>query len=361
MTEPLLYSTAPVFRLEGEINGELARDLLRLEVDETTAGLKTLTARLLAQGPHPGESNEGLLYLDGTVLDFGKKMSVSIGPTETARTIFEGVVSGLEVCWHEGRPPEVIVFCEDKLMDLRMTRRLRTYEKSSDADIVRVIASYHGLATEVDADGPTYDRVQQWNTSDLAFLRHRGRLIQAEIWLKDSTLCFQTRDKRSATALTLVQGNQLIHFTARADLAHQRTKIKVSGYDNSGRERIDEEADADAILAEISTGLTGPDVLKRAFGERVSYRVREVPLRGEEASLWARAEMVRRARSFVTVAGVTRGSPDMIVGSRLSFEGVGHAFEGDGYHATRVCHTYDAQEGHRTRFVAERPTIQEGA
>jgi uncharacterized protein len=361
MTETLLISTTPVFDVEGEVKDELARDLVRLEVDETTAGLKTLTARLLAQGSRPGDPDQGLLYLDGAMLDFGKKITVSIGPADAARTIFEGLVSGLEVNFHEGRPPEVLVFCEDRLMDLRMTRRSKTYENMSDADIAEGIASEHGWAAEVEADGPTYDLVQQWNMSDLAFLRQRGRLIQAEIWFQEETLFFKTRDKRAGTELTLVRGNHLIDVQLRADLAHQRTKIKASGYNANHREPIDEEAGSEAVQAEVSEGLTGPAVLERAFGRRTSFRVRDVPLQTAEAAAWARAEMLRRARRFVTVSGVTRGSPDMVVGSRLTLELVGRPFEGPGYYVTRVRHTYDAIDGHRTHFMAERPTIQEGA
>ena len=33
MTEPLLVSTAPVFTVDGQVKGELARDLSRLEVE----------------------------------------------------------------------------------------------------------------------------------------------------------------------------------------------------------------------------------------------------------------------------------------------------------------------------------------
>jgi phage protein D len=71
--------------------------------------------------------------------------------------------------------------------------------------------------------------------------------------------------------------------------------------------------------------------------------------------------MRRRARSFVTVTGVTRGSSDLVVGSRLVLENVGRPFEGPPYAVTRVVHTYDAAEGFRTRFQAERAILQEGA
>lgn len=360
MTEALLTSVAPVFEVEEEVKGELARDLVRLEVAETTAGLKTLTARFTAVGPRPGAAEEGQLYLDGAIIDFGKKLDVSIGPGSDARTIFEGYVSGLEAVFKEGKESQVVVFAEDKLMSLRMTRRMKTYEQMTDADIAQAIATEHGLQAQTDAEGPTYDLVQQWNMSDLAFLRERARLIQAELWFGDGALNFKTRDKRTATELTLVQGNHLLDLQVRADLAHQRTKVKVSGYDASEREAVDEEAGADAIQSEVSGGRTGPAVLEQAFGERVSYRVREAPLKSAEARDWARSEMLRRARGFVTAIGTTRGSPDMVVGSRLTFERTGKPFDGAGYYVTSVKHTYDMRNGHHTHFVAERATIQEG-
>ena len=361
MTEALLTSTAPVFEVGEQVKGELARDLLRLEVAETTAGLKTLTARFRALGPIPGAADEGQLYLDGAILDFGKKLDVSIGPGPDARTIFEGYISGIEAVFKEGKEPEVVVFAEDKLMSLRMTRRMKTYKQMSDSDIAQSIASEHGLQAQADADGPTYDVVQQWNMSDLAFLRERARMIQAEIWFGDGALNFKTRDRRTATELTLVQGNHILELQARADLAHQRTKVKVGGYDASQREAVDEEAGSDAIQSEVSGGRTGPAILEQAFGERVSYRVREAPLKTAEARGWARAEMLRRSRAFVTAVGITRGSPDMVVGSKLTFERTGKPFDGAGYYATSVKHTYDLKNGHRTHFVAERATIQEGA
>jgi phage protein D len=238
-----------------------------------------------------------------------------------------------------------------------MTRRMKTYEQVSDADIASQVASEHGLSPSTAADGPTYDVVQQLNMSDLAFLRERARLVQAEIWADGRTLNFKTRPNRDATALTLVQDNHLISVRLRADLAHQRSKIKVSGYDAQARESIDEESGEDAIQPEIAGGTTGVAVLQRALGERVSHRVREAPLQSAEALAWAKGEMLRRSRAFVTVTGTTRGTPDMVVGSDLTFERVGDPFVGGGYYATRVRHTYDLTHGHRTYFEAERATV----
>jgi len=361
MTEALLSYAGPMFEVEGDVKGEMARDILRLEIEETTAGLKSLMARFAAQGPADGSGDQRLLYLDGSVVDFGKKISVVLGAAPDAYNVFTGWISAMEAEFQEGEEPEVAIFAEDKLMKLRMTRRMKTYENMSDGDIASAIAAEHGLTPEVDADGPSYDVVQQWNMSDLAFLRSRARKIQAELWVEDETLHFKSRGKRTATELTLVQGNHLINLRARADLAHQRTKVKVSGYDAGQREVIEEEAAVDTIQAEVSDGLTGPALLERAFGERVSYRVREAPLQATEATDWARGEMLRRARGFVTVTGTTRGSANMVVGSKLTLERTGHPFEGPNFYVTSVCHTYDLKNGFRTHFEAERATIQEGS
>jgi phage protein D len=357
MTDALLITSQPIFSIGGQAATTLTDDVLQLEVHENTEGLKTLVVRFIAQGRHPGDPDESLLYLDGALFDFGKSLQLTLGPDSNAQQVFDGAISAIEASFRSQREPQVVVRAEDRLMDLRMTRRVKTYENVSDADIAQAIGAEHGLTVEADADGPTYDRVQQWNQSDLAFLRERARLLDAELWVAGGTLHFKARENRSAPALTLVQGNQLLEVDLVADLAHQRTRIQVSGFDASQRAQIDEAAGADAIAAETSGGRTGVQVLSDAFGDRVSLRVREVPLVAAEATAWARAEMLRRARGFVQVHGVTDGSPEMAVGSRLRLEGVGPPFEGDGYCVTDLRHRWDRIEGFRTRFVAERATV----
>lgn len=357
MTSPMFVSTSPVFTVDDEDCGELARDIVFLQVEESTSGLKNLRARFVAIGRDNGGETEQLLYMDGRILDFGKSLKVAIGPLQGQRTIFDGYISALEVSYDEGENPEVCICAEDRLMDLRMTRRMRTYEELSDADIASEIAGEHGLTPEVDVEGPTYDRIQQWNMSDLAFLRERARLLQAEVWVDGDTLHFKSRDRRDASEVTLVRGNEIIAVQACADLAHQRTTVRVSGYDANNREVIDEEAGADAVQGEISGGRSGPEVLELAFGERVSHRVREVPLESSEATDWARAEMLRRARKFVTVSGITDGTPDLIVGSQVTLERMGPVFDGDRYYVTHVRHTYDSSSQHRTHFEAEKAAV----
>jgi phage protein D len=361
MTDPLLAIVSPVFTVNGTLSRDLARDCVRLEIEEGVEGLRTMKAQFIAIGTGATGPQDKMLYLDGRLLDFGKPVQVSVGPEAAQRIVFDGIISAIELVFGDSEPPRLVVFAEDALMTLRMTRRMRTYTDVTDADIVDQIARDHGLQTELTVDGPRYDVVQQTNQSDLAFLRERGRLLQAELWCTGRTLHFSTRPHRQGTSLTLVQGNQLLSARVMADLAHQRSEVVVTGYDASTKDVIDERAGSDTISAEISGGRSGPEIVAKALGASSSIRVREAALTGTEASAWAKAEMLRRARAFVTLAGLTRGSPDMVVGSLLRIELIGAPFAGDGYYVTRICHTFDHVQGLRTRFEAERATVNEVA
>ncbi|MDJ0355298.1 contractile injection system protein, VgrG/Pvc8 family [Paenarthrobacter sp. PH39-S1] len=359
MTDPLLAVVSPVFTVNGELAGSLARDCVRLEVAEGCEGLRTLQAHFVAVGPGATGPPSNMLYLDGQTVDFGKSIEVSLGPSSAQRTVFEGTISCIEAAYPDSEPPRVVVYAEDALMRLRMTRRMRTYKDVTDADIAGQIATEHGLQSEIAAEGPRYDVVQQVNQSDLAFLRERARLLQAEVWCTGRKLHFTSRPRRQGTALTLVQGNELLSVRLRADLAHQRSEVVVTGYDASTRAVIDERAGVDVVEGEAASGLTGPRVLEKALGASVSMRVRETALNAGEATAWAKAEMLRRGRGFVTAVGTTRGSPDMVVGSNLSLQSVGPPFDGTGYYVTWVHHIFEHEHGLRTGFEAERSTVNE--
>lgn len=361
MTDRFLAATAPVFRVDGSVAGALARDCRRLEVTEDTEGLKTLKLWLTALSPSPSGEEETVGYLDGTTLSFGSELGISVGPPGDDEVVFEGKVSALEIDWSEESDPLVVVFAEDRLMDLRMTRRMRTHEAASDADIARAIAREHGLRPQASADGPTYDVVQQWNVSDLAFLRERALRVGAEVWVQGNTLHFQSRTQRTTAEVpTLVRGGNLLEVRIRADLAHQRSEVKVSGYDARKVEASNGSAGKSALGGEGMGGTTGPDALGTALGRRTAYQVLQAPLTRQEADAWAKAEMLRRARRFVTASGVTDGSPTMVVGSEVTLDRVGAPFDGGGYYVTSVRHTYDLAHGFRTRFEAERPFVRRG-
>lgn len=357
---PLQAATVPEIKIDGQARAELARDLSLLQIDEDINGMKRLAATFIAIGPREGARDEQLNWLDGQVLDFGKELKVSMGPTDAREEVFTGKLSALELNMDQGRTPEVSCMAEDKLMDLRMTRRFKSYENVSESDLLQQIASQHGLSAVGDISGPTWQLVQQWNQSDLAFLRERARRLAAEVWVEGSRLHMASRDARNGNAVTLIQGSNLLQVRLAADLAHQRSKVIVGGFDDADQDAIDEEAGSDVVAAEAQGHTHGAQVLERAFAERSSYRVRDVPLKDAEATALARAALLGRARRFVAACGVADGSTAIKVGTLLRLERVSPLFEGEGYYVTRVRHQFDLTHGYRTHFDAERVWIGSG-
>jgi len=356
MPEAAGYTSArPRLKVDGQARAALADEmLLSLVVEETTAGLFRCEARFVNWGPQP--SHVGFLMFDRTLLDFGKDFEVEMGSGDAARRVFAGRITGLEALYPAQRAPELTVLAEDRLQDLRMTRRTRSFEDASDADVVRSIASAHGLTPQVDLDGPTYPVLVQLNQSDLAFLRERLAAIDAELWVDGRTLHAVQRARRSAGRLTLAYGVDLLEFSVLADLAHQRSAVRVSGWDPEGKQAIDESAEEAAIAGELAGGDSGPALLGRALAARREPVAGAWPLSAREATVQADARFRARARRFVTGRGSSNGSAQMQVGSTVELLGLGPLFEGD-YTVTRVAHRFDQRDGWRSHFDVARPGL----
>jgi uncharacterized protein len=359
MTEPVFGAFGPVYELRGKLAPGFERDTVSLTVAETTDGLRSFEVVLHGKPADPKYPTDAARYLDRVEIDFGTEIKAYLGPDSAQAEVFDGIVSSIEVVHRDGLPPLVVVCAEDRLMRLRMTRHMRSYTDVTDADLVEDLASAHGLQADATAQGPRYDIVQQLNQSDLAFLRERARLIQAELWCTGQTVHFATRDQRRPGELELIMGNHLLEVRVAADLAHQRSSVTVTGYDAFGQQVIDERAGDDVVTAEVPAGVIGSKLVGAALGAGGSYRVREGAIGSKEARAFADAEMLRRGRQFVTARGTIRGNAAMTVGTRVTLAQVGPIFEGGDYYVTSVRHTHDLDVGFRTRFEAERAYVPE--
>src|SRR5689334_14363265 len=122
MADPPVYgSAAPVLTVAGTRQPDLARDLVRLDIEETTEGLRRLTLHLIASAARSQPSRDVVEYLDGRPLDFGVAVQVVIGQPGTEKVVFTGTVSAIAAEYAEADAPVVVVRAEDDLMRLRMS------------------------------------------------------------------------------------------------------------------------------------------------------------------------------------------------------------------------------------------------
>jgi len=349
------YASRPRLRIDGQLVANLGDQLLQtLLVEETTLGLFRCEASFINWGPK--DSQVGFQFFDRQVLDFGKTIAVEFGPPGETGPVFAGRISGLEASFPGGGNPEFLILAEDHFQDFRMERRTRTFEDLSDSDVIQQVVSAYGMTAQVDVDGPSsYRLLAQVNQSDLAFLRERAAAVDAELWIDDRTVYVQARSRRNHGTVSFTYGKELVEFNVLADLSHQRTAVRVSGWDVSGKKAIDEEVSSSAIQAELG-GLRGGSAVLEALSphtERVSLAA---PLSSDEAQTLAKASFRRRARSFVRGRGTVNGSARLRVGSAIELNNIGDFFAGT-YYVTMARHTFDLENGYRTIFHAERPGI----
>jgi uncharacterized protein len=355
---PALYASRPKISIDGREEEALSQQLQSLFVEETTEGLYRCEATFINWGPKNGSVS--YLYFDRDVLDFGRTIKVELGAGDGAGPVFEGRLTALEGRFAGARPPEILVLAEDRLQDLRMTRRTRTFENVSDADVVKKVASAHGLRADVDFSGPTHRVIAQVNQSDLALARERARAAGAELWVEGDTLKARPRTERDAGSLSLTYGQGLHEFAVTADLANQSTGFTVSGWDVAAKRAVSHKATESTVSSELGGGDGGAALLERSLGKRVQQVVHDLPVSEEEARALAEAHYRRQARRFVTGQGVAEGDARVRVGAELELAGLGPLFDGK-YFVTRARHTFDGVYGFRSAFTVERPALGRAA
>jgi uncharacterized protein len=351
---PPLYPARPTLRVDGEAVAELGDRALSLTVDEDTAGMRRCEVRFGNWGET--ERGLGLALSDRAVVDLGTALAVELGAGDRAGTVFEGVVTGIEEHYPADGPPELVALAEDRLQDLRMTRRTRTFADVADADVLTRIAGEHGLQADVDVDGPTHPILAQVAQSDLAFLRDRARAVDAYLWVRGTTLHARGRREREPGTVRLVYGADLQAFRVLADLSHQRTTVTVSGWDVAAKDTVRYDADAAAVQPELDGNRSGPATLAATLGPRVDQVVHRTPWAADEARALAEAAFRERARRFLTGHGRAEGDARIEVGAVVDLAGLSSSFAGE-YHVTETSHRFDGTAGYRTTFRVERPWL----
>jgi phage protein D len=136
----------------------------------------------------------------------------------------------------------------------------------------------------------------------------------------------------------------------------QRSSVVVSGWDVAAKRAVSEQADEQALGAEVGDADSGASVLKRALAERKETVAHHAPRVSAEARAEAEGIFRRAARRFVRGTGTATVDASFRVGATVQVDGVGPLFSGD-YYLTETTHLFDGQRGMRCEFVVERPGL----
>lgn len=337
----------PTLEIGGERRPRLESALLAMELADSVDGMARAE---LAFGNWGGAQGSGFQHFDRSVLEFGKPLVVKLGED----VAFEGRISAIGAEYPDGGPPKISVLAEDRLQDLRMTRRTRVFENAGLADVARRVANDHGLTAEINFSGPTSKVVAQVNQSDLALLVDLACREDAQVWVEGKKL--KVAKARATDKVELRWAGTLREFRVEADLAGQRSAVAATGWDVAGKAALAHKAEEGAISSEVGSLEGGAAILRQALSARTDTIAHAVPRDAQEAKAIAEAAFRQQARRFVSGHGVAESSAALRVGATLALTGLGPLFDGD-YRATAVVHLFDNRDGQRSEFRCERPGL----
>jgi hypothetical protein len=337
----------PTLEIDGQRQDRLEAALQTMEIADA---VDSIARAELLFGNWGGPDSSGFQHFDRKTIEFGKPLVVKVA----GDLLFEGRISAITAQYPDGGPPAIGVIADDRLQDLRMTRRTRVFDSKSLGDIARQVAGEHGLTADVNLPGGARKVITQVNQSDLALLFDLARSEDAQVWIEGKKL--RVARTRPADKVELRWAGSLREFQVEADLAHQRNSLVASGWDVASKAAATHTASESAISNEAANLDTGGSILAKAFARRTDTLAHRVPFDSQEAQAFAEAAYRQLARRFVSGRGVAETRAGVKVGATLALSGLGKLFDGD-YRATGIRHLFDSAEGQRTEFTCERPGL----
>jgi phage protein D len=291
-----------------------------------------------------------LVFEDGAVVKLGAAVLIYAGDASSPTEIFRGKITGLEGRFPDSGPPDLVVLAEDALQSARMQRRTKSWDSATLTQIAQQVATNLGLTPVLDGLDATIGAQQQFNESDLHFLRRLLARYDADVQIVGTELHASPRAQAQRNSIEIDLNSQLKQVRVLADLSHQVKQITATGWDYNQGQAISVTSQTTSFGP--GSGKTGTDWMHQALSSRSEHLGQFSSLNTGEAQALVDAEFAQRCRMFVVADGVSEGNPNLRVGTYLKLNGLGPRFSNT-YYTTSTVHHFDTQGGYETRFRAE--------
>jgi phage protein D len=276
-------------------------------------------------------------------IQIGSDVEVSVGQTQ--RKMFVGVVTGMRHSYKQGR--EVMtVMAMDPLIKASASRRTETYEKMSDADIVRKVLGRAGLKVgKIDSTAQKNDHITQRNESDLEFMKRlagrNGYLLMANEGKIDFV------KPQFGGRSTVVSTDALEDLDYEMNAVGMPAEIKTTGWDYGQKDKVEGTA-GDGDVEKIGGGRSAVSVASQIW--QGTSHVTDVTHHTQgSAKEIAAAELNRAARNFLRGSARVDGNAEIHAGTKVRFQGHPTGFNPEVY-VVGSRHFFEIRRGYATEF-----------
>jgi phage protein D len=283
--------------------------------------------------------------VDNGPFGIGKAVAVTIGES----TVFDGEVTAFGIEQTAMMNHELVVEASDKSHRLGHKTVVRTFQKSTYADVIKSIADEMGLSAQVVSMPVTHEYLIQAhsNTQMLDMLTART----GTEWFVDGNKLVVRKRPSPTAAKKFTLGEDLIRFKARFTSGGAGQQATVRSWDPTTKQPIV----ATKKVARNGSESSSPAGMSRVSGDIANFT--GTYLSGtngaesaEEAQQLAAAYGDRQASSELSARGEVTGSPGLRAGTHVEIKGAGVKLSGL-YYVTNVEHVFNKRDL-VTRFTA---------
>ena len=304
--------------------------------------------------------DEGRIHVDNPDFKIGNTLSVGVTvnvdediPGTSLPNMFEGEITAIEPVYEAGGATRVVIRAYDKSHRLHRTRETKTYQNSTDSDIIKLLIRASGLPPNITATTIVHDHVYQHNETAFQMITKLARrngmtwLVRDGKFTVDNPLGLAGGPSALKDDGPKIEyGSELISFRPRLSGVGQRQKIQVRGWDVKAKQSIVGEANSSNFGFDRSggKGVRATSV----FGDG-NVVIHEAPVTNQsEAQRLADALLDEAEGGFIQGEGVAFGNAKIMAGIALELAAVGTRFGGK-YFVTGATHSYSEGE-YVTRF-----------
>lgn len=361
MPERIIHTSrsADLVTFEVRVAGEtLSRSLHVLSIDVEKEINRIPAASILLRDGDPASREFAVSNQDLFVP--GKEIEIKAGYHSDVQTIFKGIVIGHKL---KIRPNSsfLIVACKDKAVKLTAGRKSRYFYESSDSEIIEEIINAYGLEKETEPTGFTHKELVQYNVTDWDFCISRAQANGKICVVDDGKIYLKKPDTGQQPVETVTYGATLLDFDAEMDARHQFSKVTTYGWNASGQELLEAEANDPGVSL---NGNVTPDDLAQVIGLD-NLELKNGGPGSNSLQQWADAKALFNQMAKTRGRLKFQGLPAVKPGTMLKLEGVGDRFNGNVF-ISAVRHqlaegnwTTDAQFGIDPKWFTETVAIND--
>ena len=330
---------------EETLSEDLARAIIEIRVENSLHLPDVATITL---------HDPQLYWLDQQLLALGQSIVVHARAQEEgaqSRKIFDGELVEIEPEF--GSSTHYLVLrAFDRLHRLSRGTHSRTFQNTSDGDLVKQFAREAGLKTNAVSDGAVHQFLFQFNQSNLDFLRQYALANGNLLFVEDESVRFVPFNEvtQRGETVDLRWGESLLELRPRLTTVAQVNAVHAQGWDPQRHIVINAMAQAPRGMPKTNETEVAGDAAQRAFRIDAQLMVAMPPLRSEAAARsTAQSIADRSAANYLMAEGTAVGNPRIVAGSRVHIDNLGDRLSGT-YLITSTTHIYASHTNYKTQF-----------